>query len=66
MTLAGIFREEGRKEGIIKGVEQGIEREIEIGARKGEIEVAKRQIRMGLPIEQIMDGMDLPGKLEKR
>lgn len=58
MTLAEIFREEGKKEGMIEGIERGIE----IGARKQKIEVAKRLIRMGLPIEQIMDATDLPRK----
>lgn len=58
MTLAEIFREEGKREGMIAGIERGIE----IGARKREIEVAKRLIRMGLPIEQIMDATDLPRK----
>ena len=58
MTLAQIFREEGKEEGIIKGIEKGIE----VGAKQGKLEVAKRLINMELPIEQIVDATGLSKK----
>jgi predicted transposase/invertase (TIGR01784 family) len=58
MTLAQIFREEGKEEGIIKGIEKGIE----VGAKQGKLEVAKRLIYMELPIEQIVDATGLSKK----
>ncbi|MDD3272351.1 MAG: Rpn family recombination-promoting nuclease/putative transposase [Syntrophomonadaceae bacterium] len=50
MTLAEIFREEGMEKGI------------EVGAKQGKIEVAKRLIKMGLSMEQIVDATGLPKK----
>jgi predicted transposase/invertase (TIGR01784 family) len=41
MTLAEIFREEGKEEGILKGMEKGIE----VGAKQGKMEVAKRLLK---------------------
>jgi len=58
MTLAEIFRKEGKEEGILKGMEKGIE----VGAKQGKIEVAKRLIKMGLSMEQIVDATGLPKK----
>ncbi len=54
MTLAEIFRKEGKEEGILKGME--------VGAKQGKIEVAKRLIKMGLSMEQIVDATGLPKK----
>ncbi len=54
MTLAEMFKEEG----IMKGMERGIE----VGAKQGKLEVAKRLINMELPIEQIVDATGLPKK----
>ena len=66
MTLAEIFRKEGKEEGILKGMEKGmekgIEKGIEVGAKQGKIEVAKRLIKMGLSMEQIVDATGLPKK----
>ncbi|AGL03684.1 Rpn family recombination-promoting nuclease/putative transposase [Desulfoscipio gibsoniae] len=58
VTIAEMFREEGKEEGIMKGMERGIE----IGARKKEIDVVKRLAKMGLSMEQIIDAVDLPKK----
>ncbi|WP_213975562.1 hypothetical protein [Tepidanaerobacter acetatoxydans] len=58
MTLAKVFSEEGKEYGIIKGMERGIE----VGAKQGKLEVAKRLINMELPIEQIVDATGLPKK----
>jgi len=46
MTLAEIFRKEGKEEGILKGMEKGIE----VGAKQGKIEVAKNAIREGMEL----------------
>jgi len=62
MTLAEIFRKEGKEEGILKGMEKGMEKGIEVGAKQGKIEVAKRLIKMGLSMEQIVDATGLPKK----
>ena len=58
MTIAEMYREEGKEEGIMKGMERGIE----IGARKKEIDVVKRLAKMGLSMGQIVDAVDLPKK----
>ena len=50
MTLAEIFREEGKEEGILKGMEKGMEKGIEVGAKQGKIEVAKNAIREGMEL----------------
>ena len=42
MTLAQVFREEGKKEGIIKG--------IEVGAQRNKLEVARNAIKEGMEL----------------
>ena len=42
-----------------KGIEKGIEKGIKTGIEKGKIEVAKNLIKMGLTIDQIIDGTGL-------
>ncbi|MGG7153657.1 Rpn family recombination-promoting nuclease/putative transposase, partial [Clostridium neonatale] len=42
-----------------KAIERGTEKGIEKGIEKGKIEVAKNLIRMGLTIDQIIDGTGL-------
>ena len=58
MTLAEIFREEGKEEGILKGMEKGIE----VGAKQGKIEVAKNAIREGMELGLISKLTGLPKK----
>ena len=66
MTLAEIFREEGKEEGILKGMEKGIEKGmekgIEVGAKQGKIEVAKNAIREGMELGLIAKLTGLPKK----
>jgi predicted transposase/invertase (TIGR01784 family) len=54
MTLAEIFREEGKEEGILKGME--------VGAKQGKIEVAKNAIREGMELGLIEKLTGLPKK----
>ena len=54
-----VQRREAYREGLAEGIEQGIER----GAEKTKIETAKKLISMGLSLEQVAEGTDLP--LEK-
>ena len=54
---------EGLAEGIEQGIEKGIEQGIEQGAAKTKIETAKKLISMGLSLEQVAEGTELP--LEK-
>ena len=51
---------EGLAEGIEQGISQGIEQGIEQGAEQKAIETAKRFISMGLSLEQVSAGTDLP------
>ena len=51
---------EGLAEGIEQGISQGIEQGIEQGAQQKAIETAKRLISMGLSLEQVSAGTDLP------
>ena len=53
MTLAELFRQEGREEGIMKGMERGIEKGIEIGAKRGRLEVARNAIKEGVELNLI-------------
>jgi predicted transposase/invertase (TIGR01784 family) len=62
MTLAEIFREEGKEEGILKGMEKGMEKGIEVGAKQGKIEVAKNAIREGMELGLIAKLTGLPKK----
>lgn len=47
------------QKGIEKGIEKGIKKGIKKGIEKGKIEVAKNLIKMGLTIDQIIDGTGL-------
>ena len=58
MTLAEIFRKEGKEEGILKGMEKGME----VGAKQGKIEVAKNAIREGMEPGLISKLTGLPKK----
>ncbi|MEG3070207.1 MAG: Rpn family recombination-promoting nuclease/putative transposase [Candidatus Syntrophopropionicum ammoniitolerans] len=50
MTLAQVFREEGKKEGIIKGMRRGMEKGIEVGAQRNKLEVARNAIKEGMEL----------------
>jgi len=56
MTIAEMFREEGKEEGIMKGVERGIE----IGARKREKEFIRNAINEGMDFGLIAKLTGLP------
>ncbi len=58
-----VQRREAYREGLAEGIEQGIEKGIEQGAAKTKIETAKKLISMGLSLEQVAEGTELP--LEK-
>lgn len=64
MSLAEIFREEGKEkgllEGIEKGMERGIERGIEIGLRKKEKEFIRNAINEGMDFALIAKLTGLP------
>jgi predicted transposase/invertase (TIGR01784 family) len=51
--------ERGIKQGIEQGIEKGIEKGIEQGIKEGKIEVAKRLLEKGLPVELIIETTDL-------
>ncbi len=51
-----VQRREAYREGLAEGIEQGIEQ----GAEQKAIETAKRFISMGLSLEQVSAGTDLP------
>ena len=51
-----VQRREAYREGLAEGIEQGIEQ----GAERKAIETAKRFISMGLSLEQVSAGTDLP------
>ena len=51
-----VQRREAYREGLAEGIEQGIEQ----GAEQKAIETAKRLISMGLSLEQVSAGTDLP------
>ena len=54
-----VQRREAYREGLAEGIEQGIEQ----GAEQKAIETAKKFISMGLSLEQVAEGTELP--LEK-
>ena len=58
-----VQRREAYREGLAEGIEQGIEKGIEQGAEQKAIETAKKLISMGLSLEQVAQGTELP--LEK-
>ncbi|WJY26389.1 Rpn family recombination-promoting nuclease/putative transposase [Sporosarcina trichiuri] len=49
MTLADMFRGEGKEEGILKGIERGLE----LGAKQGKLEVARNALKEGMQIDVI-------------
>ena len=51
-----VQRREAYREGLAEGISQGIEQ----GAEQKAIETAKRLISMGLSLEQVSAGTDLP------
>ena len=51
-----VQRREAFEDGVAEGIEQGIEQ----GAEQKAIETAKRFISMGLSLEQVSAGTDLP------
>ena len=55
-TDVKVQRREAYREGLAEGIEQGIEQ----GAEQKAIETAKRFISMGLSLEQVSAGTDLP------
>ena len=55
-----VQRREAYREGLAEGISQGIEQGIEQGAEQKAIETAKRFISMGLSLEQVSAGTDLP------
>ena len=55
-----VQRREAYREGLAEGIEQGISQGIEQGAERKAIETAKRFISMGLSLEQVSAGTDLP------
>ena len=55
-----VQRREAYREGLAEGIEQGISQGIEQGAEQKAIETAKRLISMGLSLEQVSAGTDLP------
>ena len=55
-----VQRREAYREGLAEGISQGIEQGIEQGAEQIAIETAKRLISMGLSLEQVSAGTDLP------
>ena len=58
-----VQRREAYREGLAEGIEQGIQQGIEQGAEQKAIETAKKLISMGLSLEQVAQGTELP--LEK-
>lgn len=55
MTLAEILRKEGKKEGEILGIEKGKILGIEKGIKQEALNVARRLIRMEMPMNQVIE-----------
>lgn len=52
--------EQGIEKGMVRGIEKGIEKGIEQGIEKGKIQCAKKMLELGVDIEIVAKGMDLP------
>ena len=62
MTLAQLFREEGREKGLLEGMEKGMEKGIEKGMEKGKTEAL---LRTALKLLTKRFGF-IPGELKTR
>lgn len=52
-SYAKQLKDEGIKEGIEKGIEEGIKNGEASGKKKSQIEIAKKLLKLNMPIEQI-------------
>lgn len=54
MTLAQVFREEGKEEGLMRGMERGLERGIEVGVKQEKLEIARNALKEGMEIDLVV------------
>jgi predicted transposase/invertase (TIGR01784 family) len=54
-----VARDEGLEEGLEKGLEEGLEKGREAGIEEGIIRVAIKMLKLGLPVEQIVNATGL-------
>ena len=50
MTLAQVFREEGKEEGLMRGMERGIE----VGVKQEKLEIARNALKEGMEIDLVV------------
>ena len=60
-TKAGLIPE-WMERGRVQGIEQGIEQGVEQGLEKGKEIIARNLLRMGMPVEEIAQAVELPVK----
>lgn len=55
-----LYDPEVARKAMEKGIEQGIEKGMARGIEKGKIQYAKKMLELGVDIEIVAKGMDLP------